>query len=105
VQARVQHLKTGPIQLREHTATEKHAKRHQGGSHTTRLALRRTGNLSRGHVNTHKILKRRSGPTLNTTTRSGLTDRDLGNKSSYMECKRNCRENGGITNRTAEKEN
>ena len=31
--------------------------RHQGGSPTTRLTLRWAGNLSRGHQNTHKILK------------------------------------------------
>jgi hypothetical protein len=29
----------------------------QGGSPTSRLTLRRSGNLSRGHQNTHKILK------------------------------------------------
>jgi len=34
-------------------------KRHEGGSHATRLTLRRAGNLSRGHQNTCKILKRK----------------------------------------------
>jgi len=33
--------------------------RHQGGSPTTRLTLRRAGNLSRGHQDTRKILKRK----------------------------------------------
>jgi len=32
--------------------------RHQGGSPTTRLTLRRAGNLSRGHQDTRKTLKR-----------------------------------------------
>jgi len=33
--------------------------RHQDGSPTTRLTLRRAFNLSRGHQNAHKILKRK----------------------------------------------
>ena len=33
--------------------------RHQGGSPTTRLTLRRAGNLSEGHQDTRKILKRK----------------------------------------------
>ena len=33
--------------------------RHQGGSPTTRLTLRRAGNLSRGHQNTQNTLKRK----------------------------------------------
>ena len=60
VQAKVQRLKTGPIQLREHTPTEKQqVQRHQGGSPTTRLTLRQAGNLSSGQQNTHKILQRK----------------------------------------------
>ena len=39
------------------------------------------------------------------TKRLGLTDKVWETKSSHMECKGNCGENGGITNRTAEKEN
>ena len=52
-----------------------------------------------------KSSKGRSGPTLNTTTRPGLRTKNWETKSCHMECKGNCGENGGITNRTAEKEN
>ena len=46
--------------------------RHQGGSPTTRLTLRRAGNLSRGHQNTHKILKRKKRHIIETNVGGGL---------------------------------
>ena len=59
MQAKVQRLKTGPIQLREHTPTEKHAGLEASSWQPhTRLTLRQAGNLSRGHQDTRKFLKR-----------------------------------------------
>ena len=57
---KVQRLRTGPIQLREHTPTGKHAGLEASRwQPQTRLTLRRAGNLSRGHQNTRKVLKRK----------------------------------------------
>ena len=48
------------MQLREHTPTEKHAGLEASRwQPTTRLTLRRAGNLSGGHQDTRKILKRK----------------------------------------------
>ena len=52
-----------------------------------------------------KSLKGGSGPTLNMTAQLGLRTKIWERGNSHMECKWNHRENTGITNTTAEKEN
>jgi hypothetical protein len=50
---------TYPGVIKAFIKSSKRRSGHQDGSPTNRLALRRAGNLSRGHQSTHKILKRK----------------------------------------------